>query len=205
MTDVPAPDRAGRQASTQTRTRILHATLRVIGAHGVAGLTNRRVAKEAGLSLGSLTYHFTSQTELLRESLLMFVAAEANRITAIADSLAGSVTSVEHAADAAERAITEMALGPEEIGVYELYLQSARDPELHDAVRSCFAAYDRVALTVLDTLGVPGAQSLAPHIVALVMGAQLRRLATDAPDVSGIADGLLRILQTSAQLTAGRS
>lgn len=181
-----------------TRERIVHAALRVIGQHGIAGLTNRLVAKEAGLSLGSLTYHFPSQTDLLRESLLTFVNDEADRITAIADSLTGSVTSVEQAALAAERAVTEMALGPEEIGVYELYLQSARDPELHEAVRACFAAYDRVALTVLRLLAVPDADQLAAHVVALVVGTQLRRLATDAPDAAGIADGLLRIVKTSA-------
>lgn len=185
-------------ASATTRTRILHAALRVIGQHGIAGLTNRLVAKEAGLSLGSLTYHFSSQTDLLRESLLAFVADETDRITAIADSLAQTVSSVEQAAAAAERAVTEMALGPEEIGVYELYLQSARDPELHAAVRTCFAAYDRAAVTVLQLLAVPDADRIAPHVVALVIGTQLRRLATDAGDADGIAEGLLRLAAPAA-------
>lgn len=184
--------------SGDTRNRILHAALLVIGEHGIAGLTNRRVASEAGISLGSLTYHFASQTDLLRESLLVFVAEESERITAIADSLVGSITTVEEAAVAAERAVTEMALGPEEIGVYELYLQSARDPELHAAVRTCFAAYDRAAVTILELLGVAQASQLAPHVVALVVGTQLRRLATGAPDADGIADGLLRLTAGAA-------
>ncbi|HEV7193938.1 MAG TPA: TetR/AcrR family transcriptional regulator [Jatrophihabitantaceae bacterium] len=176
-----------------TRNRILHAALRIIGEHGIAGLTNRLVAKEAGLSLGSLTYHFTSQSELLREALLVFVTEETRRITAIADSLAPTVGSVEEAAAAAERAVTEMALGPEEIGVYELYLQSARDPELHEAVRACFAEYDRAATGALELLVIPGAAELAPHVVALVMGAQLRRVATGAAPTP-IAAGLLRLV-----------
>lgn len=181
-----------------TRDRILHAALRVIGEHGIAGLTNRLVAKEAKLSLGSLTYHFASQTELLRESLLMFVNDEADRITAIAETLAQRVTTVEQAARAAEHAVTQMAPGPEEIGVYELYLHSARDPALHAAVQTCFEAYDRVALTLLTLLGVDDADALAPHVVALVLGSQLRRLATAAPDASGIADGLLRLASPRA-------
>jgi len=193
VTDAGTPSDPG-----DTRGRILHAALRVIGEHGIAGLTNRRVAAEAGFSLGSLTYHFASQTELLRESLLLFVTEETERITGIADALANSVTTVEQAALAAERAVTEMALGPEEIGVYELYLQSARDPGLHAAVRTCFAAYDRAAVTILELLGVADAPVLAPHVVALVVGTQLRRLATDAADAAGIADGLLRLAAGAA-------
>jgi DNA-binding transcriptional regulator YbjK len=195
---MTAPVHPPEPAPDSTRERILRAALRVIGEHGIAGLTNRRVANEAAISLGSLTYHFASQTELLRESLLVFVAEESRRITAIADSLAGSVTSMAHGAAVAERAIAEIALGPEEIGVYELYLQSARDPELHEAVRSCFAAYEQAAVAVLDLLGVPDSGRLAPHVVALVVGTQLRRLATAAPDAAGIADGLLRLIGPAA-------
>lgn len=178
-----------------TRDRILHATLRVIGAHGVAGLTNRLIAKEAGISLGSLTYHFTSQTDLLRESLLMFVDEETQRITAIAETLATTVSSVPAAAAAAEQAIADLAMGPEEIGVYELYVQAARDPALHEAVRTCFGAYERVAVHILELLGVADAHALAPHVVALVAGTQLRRLATGGADTGSVAAGLVRLIR----------
>ncbi|MDP9116779.1 MAG: TetR/AcrR family transcriptional regulator [Actinomycetota bacterium] len=165
-----------------------------MGAHGIAGLTNRRVATAAGISLGSLTYHFTSQTDLLRESLLLFVADETHRISAIADRLADSVHGVQDAAAAAERALADVAFGPEEIGVYELYVHSARDPELHTAARQCFAAYEQVARTTLGLLGLPDPERVAPHVVALVAGAQLRRLATGSKDAAGIGDGLLMLL-----------
>lgn len=188
--------RAGDTVSDapSTRDRIVHAALRVIGTGGLAALTNRRVAAEAQVSLGSLTYHFDSQDDLIRESLLAFVAAETARITAIADNLADHVASVAEAAVAAQQAMTDMTLGPEELGVFELYVQSARDPALHEAVRACFAAYDRAATRALELLGITDADQLAPHVVALVMGSQLRRLATAAPDATGIADGLLRIV-----------
>jgi DNA-binding transcriptional regulator YbjK len=183
-------------ATTQqsTRDKILYSALRVIGDHGIAGLTNRRVAAEAHISLGSLTYHFASQTDLLREALLLFVADEAARITAIADELATSVNGVAEAAVAAERALNEMALGREELGVYEVYVHSARDPELHEAAQRCFAAYDHVATTTLQLLGVAQPERVARHVVALVSGTQLRRLATGAEDSSGIAEGLLLLL-----------
>jgi AcrR family transcriptional regulator len=177
-----------------TRDRILYAALRVIGKHGIGGLTNRLVAKEAGISLGSLTYHFASQTELLRDSVLVFVDDETRRISAIADGLLNTVHTVEQAAAAAEQALTDLVLGPEEIGVYEVYVHSARDSALQGAVQQCFAAYEQVATTILGLLGVTDARRLAPHVVALVAGSQLRRLATGATQADGIAEGLLLLL-----------
>ena len=41
-----------------TRSRIVHATLYLVGTDGVAGVTNRRIAARAEVSLGSITYHF---------------------------------------------------------------------------------------------------------------------------------------------------
>src|SRR3954469_19293003 len=62
--------------SASTRQRIITAVLRIIGEGGVAAVTNRRIAREAGVSLGSVTYHFETQHDLLRESLLHFVREE---------------------------------------------------------------------------------------------------------------------------------
>jgi AcrR family transcriptional regulator len=71
--------------SAPTRQRIIEAVLHIIGRDGVAAVTNRRIAKEAGVSLGSVTYHFATQHELLRESLLHFVRDETRRFTELAD------------------------------------------------------------------------------------------------------------------------
>lgn len=47
------------------KTAILDATLTVIMHHGVRGTTYRRVAEQAGLSPGTLTYHFPQTESLL--------------------------------------------------------------------------------------------------------------------------------------------
>ena len=171
------------------RDAIRAAALRVIGEYGIAGLTNRRVATEAGVSLGSLTYHYASQRDLLRESVRSFVQAETERIRAVAESLAGVAPTVAQAAAAAEALLAQMAPGAEELGVYEVYLHAARDPELYPVLRECFAAYDDVAASTLHALGVDSAAEVAPQVVALIAGAQLRRLATGTGS-AGIADAL---------------
>lgn len=172
------------------RDAIRAAALRVIGEHGIAGLTNRRVAAAAGVSLGSLTYHYPSQQDLLRESVRSFVRAEKDRIRSIAESLAGTSPTVAQAAAAAEQVLAQMTPGAEELGVYEVYVHAARDPELYPVLRECFAAYDEVAASALRALGVGAATELAPHVVALIAGAQLRRLATGTSG-AGVAEALL--------------
>lgn len=195
--DIGRPGIAGAEQDALRegmRRRLVRAALAVVAEHGVAGLTNRRVAAAAGVSLGSLTYHFRSQTDLLREALQTFVDDEARRMDALARDLGGSVRSVAEAAAAAERALGEMAIGREQLGIFEVHLQSARDPQLREAVTRCFAAYDAMAATVLRLLGVADAERIAPHVVALVAGAQLRRVATGESARPGTAEGLVLLL-----------
>jgi TetR/AcrR family transcriptional regulator, regulator of biofilm formation and stress response len=181
---------------TTTRERILHSVLRVIGTEGVGCVTNRRIAREAGVSLGSLTYHFVSQRELLREAMLLFVAEEAERITALAEGapVTSPPTSLAEAAALVERVAVDTRCGHEQLAPLELYLQAGRDPSLRDAATACFEAYDRIATTVLTRLGVPSADRLAGPVVALLTGLQLRRLATGGPGATGVADAVTMLV-----------
>src|SRR2546429_9284587 len=94
-----------------TRERILLATLRLIGEHGVGAVTNRRVATAAGVALGSLTYHFPSQAELLRETLSRYVDEELRRISDIAARLQGITP--EQAGGEAEPVTPPLPAGPQ--------------------------------------------------------------------------------------------
>lgn len=184
--DSPVPD--------SVKDRILRAVLRVIGAEGIGGVTNRRIAREAGVSLGSLTYHFETQDELLRESLLLFVREETARLLAVAEGRRGEVVSLPRAAALVEQVAESITFGREEISPLELFLHAGRDASLRDAAGSCFAAYDEVALTVLSGLGVPDPERLAGPVVALIAGLQLRRLATGAAGGTGMADALIMLV-----------
>lgn len=56
------------QTQTDRRSEIALAALRVLGREGHAGLTARKVAAEAGLSLGHITYNFSGMDEVLAEA-----------------------------------------------------------------------------------------------------------------------------------------
>lgn len=62
----PAATRA-RQVRAQDRCRaISEAASKVIASHGIAGLTHRLVAGQAGVPLAATTYHFESKADIIR-------------------------------------------------------------------------------------------------------------------------------------------
>ncbi len=186
-------------ALPDTRERILRTTLELIGREGVSAVTNRRVATAAGVALGSLTYHFPSQVDLMRESLLLFVGEEVARLEAIASELRRRRPSVEEVADEVERIVQESSNRIQQLAEMELHLRAARDPALRDASRRCFEAYEGVAETALEMLHVPDAGRHARSIVALMYGMALRRLGTGEDDATGVGEALLMIVRGAMQ------
>lgn len=178
-----------------TRERILRSTLELIGSEGIAAVTNRGVAAAAGVSLGSLTYYFDSQVELLRESLLLFVGEEVARLEEIAADMRRRHPSVQQVAIEVEQIVEESSNRIQQLAEIELHLRAARDPELRDASRRCFEAYEEVAEAALAMLEIPDAGENARTIVALMYGMALRRLGTGSEDPSGLADALLTIVR----------
>ena len=64
----------GRQNDPTRRQRIVDATLEVIAAYGIAATTHRRIAGEAGVPLGSVTYYFESLEALIGAAFLQLAA-----------------------------------------------------------------------------------------------------------------------------------
>lgn len=182
-------------APPDTRERILRITLELIGHEGIGAVTNRRVADAAGVSLGSLTYHFSSQAELLRDSLLLFVGEEVVRLEAIAGELRQRSPSLEQVAAEVERIVSESSDRMKLLAEAELHLSAARDPALQEASRRCFEAYEGVAEAALQALDVPDAERHARTIVAVMYGLALRRLGTGDEDTAGTGEALLTIVR----------
>ena len=176
------------------RERMLRATLEIIGEDGIGGVTNRAVAARAHVSLGSLTYHFATQDDLLRESLLRFVTAEAERLEAFGAALEGTELTLEEAA-AGVLQIVQDARPHEELAQFELYLQASRDPALRAVAQRCFAAYDRAARATLVALGVPDPDPLVPAVIALVDGFELRRLALGTSADEALPEALAALVR----------
>ena len=172
-------------------------TLDIVGRDGIAAVSNRRVARESEVSLGTLSYHFPQQSALLRECLLGYVRGEVERINEIADRLRARQphpTPSEIAAEV-QRAIAEGLDRTEPLAEMELHLQAARDPELREASRRCFDAYQQLAAASLEALGVPDPVRHAPAIVAVMYGMGLQQLGAARLDAGEMIAALTTIVR----------
>lgn len=180
--------------ANDTRERILRATLRLIGEHGIGAVSNRRIAAAGEVALGSLTYHFPSQSELLREALLLYVHEEVLRMQEIAHELRQARPSAATAAAEVEAIVARSSSRLEETAELELHLQATRDPALREASERCFAAYEELAIVALSALSVPDPERHARTVVAVMCGLGVRRLGSGRSDAEGTAQALLTII-----------
>ncbi|ANZ37244.1 TetR family transcriptional regulator [Lentzea guizhouensis] len=120
----------GRKARGERKRRaIVEATLRVIERDGIAGVTHRSVAREAGVPTTAPTYYFATLDDLLIATLT-WVAEE------LCDDMLGIVASGGTAREIAKslaRAVDEHR--GRTLAEYELYLLAGRRPELRPAAR----------------------------------------------------------------------
>jgi TetR/AcrR family transcriptional regulator, regulator of biofilm formation and stress response len=73
------------EASRRVREAIVSATVRIVAREGVAAVTHRRVAAEAGVALSSTTWHFATKADILEAALRWTARREVARIGAIAE------------------------------------------------------------------------------------------------------------------------
>ncbi len=130
-----------RRLDPDRRSRIIDAALDVIAEKGVAGTTHRRIAAMADVPLGSMTYHFHSMDELLREAFTRF-AESGSAMFSQALAPAGST---QEAQTAVVALITAAADGPSRdlVLTHELYTLAAREPAFRQITRD-WMARDRV-------------------------------------------------------------
>jgi DNA-binding transcriptional regulator YbjK len=153
----------------------LRATLGLIERHGVEAVTHRAVGEASGVPLGSVTYYFPSKDGLLRDALELWVHEEVERLENLAAAIDAEPVPPEEGAVRWSELLA--ANDPHQVAQFELYLQAARTPELRDAVRAAFAAYERVAAAGLRAAGLADPERSAALFVALADGMGLRRIA----------------------------
>ncbi|MFE9781567.1 TetR/AcrR family transcriptional regulator [Streptomyces sp. NPDC005775] len=158
-----------RRHDPERRERIIDAAIRVVGAHGIAGLSHRSVAAEADVPLGSTTYHFATLDELLVAALRRSnenFAALLRQSPSLADpsaDLAGELARLLGEFFGAGRGRAELE--------YELYLAALRRP----ALRPVAAEWTDATAALLEPRTGP---VTARALIALMDGICLRVLLT---------------------------
>lgn len=179
----------GRQNDPGRRDRIIDACLAVIARDGVDGTSFRKVATEARVPLGSLTYYFESRTHLLREAFTRYA-------NTVADRFAERIKRVTPGNnDEAVEAVVDLALADDVhretdlVLSLELYTLAAREPEF----RTITHAWMRRSRSALQTQF-----DFAPAwmLDALIEGVILHRaLRTQRPDLAVLRDELDRTIR----------
>jgi len=167
------------------RRGILDAALRVISAGGVDAVTHRRVATEAEVPLGSITYYFASREELVREAFRHYLAEVIVALTSLEQE-----RPIERAADIAE-ALTEVArrefAAPSLVlAEYELILFAARDAILAQDFNAYERGLEAQLAGPLEDLGADRPMDAARTVIELMRGFELERLTRPSASIEDL-------------------
>ena len=166
------------------RAAIIEATIRLIGREGVDGVTHRAVAREAGVSLSSTTYHYASRDAIVSEALRHVADQEIERIARDAEALAGGHADVPSIARALTAWLAEQVRGDELVRVragYHLQLEAARRPELRAIHVAWGQAVQGLAERVLRAAGSPRPYTDASILSSAIDGLRLDEVTAPRP------------------------
>ncbi len=180
----------GRLAKGQRRRRgIIDAARRLLAREGVAAVSHRNVAREAGVPPASVAYYFSGIDELLVAALLDCV----DDLLAELDRLSRARSDDDWPRVVAELLVAMVRDNREQtIAEYELYLLAARRPALRPAARRWIettAGYLTADVDDTDKMALLWA----------IDGLLIQALLTDEPlTVAGIEPALRRLMRPGA-------
>jgi TetR/AcrR family transcriptional regulator, regulator of biofilm formation and stress response len=210
----PRPARTGRARPLRTRRasparqargerrrqELLDAVLRLVAREGVAAITHRAVAREAGVTHRLTTYYFETKEQMLREAFRHLSARSLERTEQAARDVA-SARGGGRALDAAIDAVADAVLGglrgeARAAAEFSLVLEIPRQPGLAAGYAAWQQRMEEILCEHARALGSDDPEADARIIVAMLRGLQLERLAKPAepPSRAALRALLARIL-----------
>ncbi|MFG2446517.1 TetR/AcrR family transcriptional regulator [Nocardia fluminea] len=144
-------DRAPRQdRSTETRRRLLDATIESLAKDGWAGTGLTSVADRAGLSRGAAQHHFGTRDELVEAALDHLPAQRIEEIRERGQHLPDGPERLEAVVDL----LCDIFGGALGVASLQLWVGASTDPQLGDLVRKADARFNReIYQLTLELLG----------------------------------------------------
>ncbi len=180
-----APSRRRYAAGEERRQALIDAALRIIGREGLAAVTHRAVAREAGTSIGPTTYHFESKADMIRAALRSLASRSLERVDAMAEALERGGPPSN---DAAIRAIvsivfSELAEGETEAEI-ELILAIAREPDFAPEYQTYQRAMESRLERLMRAIGASSPSRAASIVLAYTRGFEVEQLARGGDRIS---------------------
>lgn len=166
------------------RALILDAAVEVIADRGLEGVTHRAIAAAANVPLSTTSYFFSSLDELIGAAVTRIadgILRAAESLVADASSLRSADASIDDYVDRLVDVVTAPP-GRQLLVQFEAYLSTTRRPDLVEPVTRIVDAYEHAAATVLRSLGAVEPATAARHLVAVLDGFALQRIAHPRPD-----------------------
>lgn len=159
----------------QGREALLAATVEVVAAHGLHGLTFRAVAERAGVNNTLISHHFGTKDALLHEAV-DWATARAIRLSEL------SATETIDADFA--RALVELVASEPQLQIfqYELILESRRRPDLRHQATILYEDYIHALKQALTRHGHTNTGPLARAVFAALDGLVIQQLTVATPE-----------------------
>jgi DNA-binding transcriptional regulator YbjK len=169
---VRVPRRVTKQDRSAIRQkRITEGAIVAISRHGIAGLTHRRVAHEAHVSLAATTYYYQTKTDIIADAsralLTHYVEAFrrfAGRHSEQADKIAFCDFAMKLVFNAAGKHSVES------LAWCEIILNTARQPELRGLSQTWFKALNEVWREIASLLGARDTDHAVTSAIDTVIG-----------------------------------
>lgn len=194
---MPLPAQTPR---VDRRTLMLDASIRVIAANGLRGLTHRAVQEEAGLPNGSVTYYFKTRDQL--------VLAVVDRMTDLDRVYAGQVTHELMRATAVRPIVIDYAHlatfmsrwwtegRAVQLARLELEIAGTREPVLHEAMIRCQAEFRSFAELIALSLGSSNPDLDGQVMLSFLDGLLFDFVTRDAVEPQYLEIGLRRAIES---------
>lgn len=158
----------GRQGA---RDAILRGVLNLIGEAGIDKVTHRSAALSAGVSPGTVSYHFPARDDLIAAAFTLYVTDYQETLS---NAIGGSPIKTRD--DLVRFLTSTTALSPEQLTVtaieYEMALLSHRTSGLSSEVKAWQRTMEPVLSDVLESLGVLRPIEAARLVLALCRGTE---------------------------------
>ena len=200
---MSAPTGTRAEASERVREAIVAATVRIVAREGVAAVTHRRLAAEAGVSLSSTTWHFEAKADILEAALRWCAKHEVARIAGIADRLGDADFDPAAWADELADWLIEQVTGEREVAValYRLQIELLGSPGARDVHREWGRGLRAVGDRVLEHS--PTSDLDIRLVVATLDGLRLSVILAQEEELEWLRAAVRRQLQALLGVASG--
>jgi AcrR family transcriptional regulator len=177
------------------REALLQAVVRSVVRHGRRGMSNRAIAKEAGVSHGLIRYHFGSREEMLTETYKYVLDSALGGLGVRADSGWLSEWSSNMSSMSDDEAAVHLFMN-------EMVLDASRSPERRQLLLPAFKKVFQAVEDALTASGIPTTPALVRLVFAALVGVTLQHLVFRSPRLtSESAHELARVLEALRKST----